>query len=227
MQGRLDKLKGALPEKYPFLRTDQGCRQTGKLKVYLRGNKETQGEEAPRAFLSVLCTGDPVPFSEGSGRMELAEAIASPQNPLTPRVMVNRIWQHHFGVGLVTTASNFGQLGDRPSHPELLDYLAARFVEQGWSIKAMHREIVLSATYALSTGSSQRTRLPIRITISYGEPIAGNWMRKPCATRFFGRREAGLDDGGRAHAPGGRKESSAHGLWFCKSSQIGWHFVVV
>src|SRR6185295_16123335 len=95
-------------------------------------------------------------FTKGSGRMELAEAIASPQNLLTARVMVNRIWQHHFGVGLVTTASNFGQLGERSSDPELLDYLAARFVEQGWSIKAMHREIALSATYALSAGFSEQ-----------------------------------------------------------------------
>jgi len=155
MQARLEELKRSLPEKYPFLRTIKDVAKPANLKIYIRGNKENQGDEAPRSFLSALCPGDPVPFTRGSGRVELAEAIANPQNPLTARVMVNRIWQDHFGVGLVTTASNFGQLGDRPSHPELLDYLAARFVEQGWSIKAMHREIVLSATYALSTGSSQ------------------------------------------------------------------------
>ena len=73
--------------------------------------------------------------------------------------MVNRIWQHHFGTGLVATASNFGHLGERPTHPELLDYLAARFVEQGWSVKAMHREILLSATYALSAESSEKNSL--------------------------------------------------------------------
>ena len=88
--------------------------------------------------------------------MELAEAIANPQNPLTARVMVNRIWLHHFGQGIVRTPSNFGQLGERPTHPELLDYLAARFVQNGWSIKAMHREIVLSATYALSIENSEK-----------------------------------------------------------------------
>ena len=86
--------------------------------------------------------------------MELAEAIASPRNPLTARVMVNRIWQHHFGAGIVRTASNFGMVGDRPSHPELLDYLAARFEEGHWSIKALHREIMLSSVYALSDESS-------------------------------------------------------------------------
>ena len=91
------------------------------------------------------------PFTKGSGRLELAEAIADPANPLTARVMVNRIWQHHFGRGIVETPSNFGLTGARPSNPELLDYLAARFVENKWSIKAMHREIMLSSVYGLSS----------------------------------------------------------------------------
>ena len=78
--------------------------------------------------------------------MELAEAIASPKNPLTARVMVNRIWAEHFGEGIVRSLSNFGQLGDRPSHPELLDYLATRFIEIGWSVKAIQREIVLQCS---------------------------------------------------------------------------------
>ncbi len=159
MQTRLEELKRVLPEKYPFVRTIKDVAKPANLKVYIRGNKETQGEEAPRAFLSVLCGGNPVPFIKGSGRLELAEAIADPKNPLTARVMVNRIWQHHFGTGLVATASNFGHLGERPSNPELLDYLAARFVEQGWSVKAIHREILLSATYALTAESSEKNSL--------------------------------------------------------------------
>jgi hypothetical protein len=110
------------------------------------------GEVAPRRFLQILSKAEPKPFLRGSGRLELAEAIASPDNPLTARVMANRIWQGHFGDGIVRTVSNFGQLGERPSHSELLDYLASRFVESGWSIKALHREIMLSATYALSDG---------------------------------------------------------------------------
>jgi hypothetical protein len=105
----------------------------------------------PRRFLSVLAKGEPAPFTAGSGRLELAEAIGRPDNPLTARVMVNRIWLHHFGHGLVDTPNNFGQMGERPSHPELLDYLAARFVENKWSIKAMHREIMNSAVYALAS----------------------------------------------------------------------------
>jgi hypothetical protein len=86
--------------------------------------------------------------------MELANAIADPRNPLTARVMVNRIWQHHFGAGIVRTPSNFGKVGSRPTHPELLDYLAAKFVESGWSVKAIHREIMLSSVYALSSDSA-------------------------------------------------------------------------
>ena len=95
---------------------------------------------------------EPERFTQGSGRLELANHIVDAGNPLTARVMVNRIWQHHFGQGIVATPSNYGQLGERPSHPRLLDYLAARFIDSGWSIKAMHREIMLSSTYRLSTG---------------------------------------------------------------------------
>jgi hypothetical protein len=103
--------------------------------------------EAPPSFPAVLANteGDPVPFTHGSGRLELADAIV--KQPLAARVMVNRIWQHHFGRGIVNTPSNFGLTGERPTHPELLDYLASRFVDSGWSMKSMHREIMLSAAY--------------------------------------------------------------------------------
>ena len=89
--------------------------------VHIRGNPTTLGEEAPRRFLAILRRTTRRRFTKGSGRLELAEAIASKDNPLTARVMVNRIWQHHFGKGLVRTPSNFGELGERPTHPELLD----------------------------------------------------------------------------------------------------------
>ncbi len=115
--------------------------------VYLRGNPGRPGKEVPRRFLRVLSGGDARPFPDGSGRLDLARAIASPDNPLTARVMVNRIWHHHFGVGLVSTPSDFGARGEPPSHPELLDFLARRFVEGGWSVKAIHRLILLSSTY--------------------------------------------------------------------------------
>ena len=101
----------------------------------------------PRRYVEVIAGAERKPFREGSGRLELARAITSPDNPLTARVLVNRVWMHHFGEGLVRTPSNFGALGERPTHPELLDWLAARFIESGWSMKAMHREIMLSNAY--------------------------------------------------------------------------------
>src|SRR5208283_6920 len=108
--------------------------------VLLRGNPNNPGEAVPRQFLRVLAGEQRKPFSKGSGRLELAQAIASKDNPLTARVMVNRIWKHHFGKGLVRTPSNFGALGEPPTHPELLDYLASHFMASGWSIKKLHRE---------------------------------------------------------------------------------------
>ena len=119
------------------------------MKVYVRGNPAKQGELAPRRFLHIIAGDHPPAFKKGSGRLELADAIANVKNPLTARVMINRLWQQHFGRGIVGTPSNFGNLGERPTHPELLDYLAARFLEADWSIKQMHREIMLSATYQL------------------------------------------------------------------------------
>jgi mono/diheme cytochrome c family protein len=157
MQAELAARKSVLPPQYPFLHTIKDSAKPANSRVHIRGNSENLGEEAPRRFLAILCGGEQVPFTRGSGRLELAEAIASPKNPLIARVMVNRIWQHHFGSGIVRTASNFGQLGERPSHPELLDYLASRLIENHWSIKALHWEIMLSAAYALSTEYSEKS----------------------------------------------------------------------
>jgi hypothetical protein len=105
----------------------------------------------PRRFLAVLSSGSPAPFQEGSGRRELARALVADAGPLTARVIVNRVWRQHFGQGLVDSPSNFGTTGSPPSHPELLDDLAARFVANGWSLKRLHRELVLSATYRQSS----------------------------------------------------------------------------
>ncbi len=98
-------------------------------------------------FPRILAGEGQPPIREGSGRRELAQWLCRPDHPLTARVMVNRIWQHHFSEGLVRTSTNFGFRGERPSHPELLDYLAGRFVASRWSIKAMHRLILLSSVY--------------------------------------------------------------------------------
>lgn len=121
------------------------------LHIFLRGNVENKGPVAPRRFLRVLSATEPEPFRQGSGRKELADAIAAPDNPLTARVMVNRLWGQVYGNPLVGTPSNFGLLGDRPTHPELLDDLAVRFVKGGWSVKSVVREMVLSATYRQSS----------------------------------------------------------------------------
>ncbi len=118
--------------------------------VFLRGDAKQQGEEVPRQFLEVLSGSDRKPFLTGSGRLELAQAIAGDSNPLTARVMANRIWLWHFGSGLVETPSDFGLRGEPPSHPELLDYLAWRFMEEGWSIKEMHRLLLSSNVYQQS-----------------------------------------------------------------------------
>lgn len=120
-------------------------------RVRIRGNSGNLGDEAPRRFLRILTSDNPPPFKNGSGRLELAESIASIDNPLTARVMVNRIWMYHFGRGIVNTPGNFGSLGERPTHPELLDYLATQFVEHGWSIKSLHRQIMLSSAYQMSS----------------------------------------------------------------------------
>ncbi len=120
-------------------------------RVFGRGNPSNLREQVPRRFLQVLSQGEPQPFTLGSGRRELAGAIAAADNPLTARVLVNRVWMHHFGSGLVRTPSNFGLRGDLPTHPALLDYLAATFVEEGWSLKRLHRTILLSATYQQSS----------------------------------------------------------------------------
>ena len=123
------------------------------LNVFVRGNVNRKGPAVPRRFLEVLARPEPIPFSDGSGRRELAEAIASPDNPLTARVFVNRVWGHFFGEPLVATASNFGHSGSKPTHPELLDDLAVRFIESGWSLKTLVREIALSATYRQSASA--------------------------------------------------------------------------
>jgi hypothetical protein len=121
------------------------------LSIFLRGNPELKGAVAERSFLKVLSPGEPKPFADGSGRRELAEAIASRDNPLTARVLVNRVWGVLFSKPLVATASNFGHSGMMPTHPELLDDLAVRFMAGGWSVKSLVSELALSATYRQSS----------------------------------------------------------------------------
>ena len=118
--------------------------------IHLRGSHQNLGEQAPRQFLQVIAGEDQAPYRNGSGRLQFAETMTSAGRPLAARVMVNRIWRHHFGTGIVASTDNFGKTGERPTHPELLDFLAQQFVDSGWSVKAMHRMMLLSSTYGMS-----------------------------------------------------------------------------
>ena len=127
---------------------------TADTQVHLRGNYLTLGEKVPRRVLSVIAGTEQAPMPvKQSGRLELAKWIASKDHPLTARVIVNRLWRWHFGRGIVATPDNFGELGARPTHPELLDHLALKMIESSWSLKAMHREIMNTAVYRQSSHS--------------------------------------------------------------------------
>ncbi len=128
------------------------------LPIFNRGNVEDKGAVVPRGFLEVFAQGETVKFENGSGRKELAELIASRDNPLTARVIVNRLWGEIFGKPIVRTPSNFGSLGEKPSHPELLDFLALQFMDEGWSMKKLIRRMVLSATYRQGSVASLPAR---------------------------------------------------------------------
>jgi len=149
MQDDVDAARKKLEPHYPFLHGVKDSETPENIKLAVRGNPEILGDEVPRHFLSMLSPGDPKPFTKGSGRLELAEDII--QQPIAMRVIVNRIWKGHFDTGLVDTPSNFGTAGERPSNPELLEYLAANFVKNGMSIKKLQRGIMLSTVYQLSS----------------------------------------------------------------------------
>ncbi len=143
-----------LSQQYPYLQKAYSV-SDGKpvnAKVMVRGEPQTLGPEVPRGFLTIL-GGQKVPPEEtGSGRLELADWVADAKNPLTARVIVNRVWAWHFGQGIVATPDDFGARGEAPSHPELLDYLASRFLEDGWSVKKLQRRIMLTRTYQMASG---------------------------------------------------------------------------
>ena len=148
LRAEIKAAEAELPAVYPFLHVVKDIDNPGDTNVELRGDPKTLGEVAPRRFLQALCTDEPEPYKQGSGRAQLADAIV--KHPLTARVIVNRVWQHHFGKGIVRTPSNFGRMGERPTHPELLDTLAARFIANGWSLKKLHRLILTSKAYQQS-----------------------------------------------------------------------------
>jgi hypothetical protein len=159
LQADLDRWVTSAPDAIPqaVILTDRNA--PVEQCIFRRGDPANRGAEVPRQFLQVLAGKDRKPFEKGSGRRELAEAIVAPNNPLTARVWVNRIWAQHFGAGLVTTPSDFGMRATPPSHPELLDWLASEFVESGWSNKRLHKLLMTSATYRQGSRSvSDETR---------------------------------------------------------------------
>ncbi len=145
----IDTARKKLQPEYPFLHGVEDMPNPVNLPVALRGNPMNLGPEVPRHFLSMLNQNDPEAFHAGSGRLELADDILA--QPIAMRVIVNRIWKGHFGTGIVETPSNFGMTGERPTNPELLEYLAGGFAKSGMSMKKLHREIMLSSVYQLST----------------------------------------------------------------------------
>ncbi len=169
------------------------------VRLQVRGEPDNPGPEVPRGLLKVL-GGGPLPSgATGSGRLELARSLTSPRNPLTARVMANRIWQYHFGRGLVKTPNDFGKRGQEPTHPDLLDYLATQFIQSGWSIKSLHRLILRSATYQQA---------------SFAEPDTGNPVQPPTPDLYgsFERRRLTAEElrdsilqvsGGLDRSPGG------------------------
>ena len=153
LMAQRDQLKVAGPYETVFGAIEQDKPKNAQ--IQLRGEKLKPGDTVPRRNLEILGN-EPVPENAGSGRLQLAQWLTRPENPLTARVMVNRIWQQHFGRGLVSTENDFGSRGQRPTHPELLDWLATRFVQSGWSLKAMHRLIMNSAAYQQSSAYDPR-----------------------------------------------------------------------
>ncbi|MFM8270902.1 MAG: DUF1553 domain-containing protein, partial [Gemmata sp.] len=153
LRKKIDTFKVASPHAPPRAHVLKDNPQPTQPVVFVRGNQNNRGPQVPRQAPEIIAP-DRKPFTQGSGRLELAKSITSPENPLTARVMVNRVWLGHFGQGLVRTPSDFGVRSEPPTHPELLDWLAARFVKEGWSIKKLHRQIMLSATYQQSSSVS-------------------------------------------------------------------------
>ncbi|MBG85466.1 MAG: hypothetical protein CMO80_01010 [Verrucomicrobiales bacterium] len=143
---------GAPPR--PVILVDAG--NGGDSRIYVKGNRRQRGAVAPRRFLEILSPDQRDHFRDGSGRLELAESIATEDNPLTARVMANRVWLHQFGQGIVRSPNDFGTRCDGPSHPELLDYLAWKFMEEGWSIKKLQKHIMMSYTWQQSSDDNPR-----------------------------------------------------------------------
>jgi mono/diheme cytochrome c family protein len=177
LRADIDAFKKSMPPRPPAVYGIGEAEQPSDLRTFVRGNPYAFGGPAPRALPSLMNGGEPKPFTKGSGRMELAEEII--KHPLSSRVMVNRVWRWHFGRGIVDTPSNFGMAGDQPTHPELLDHLAAKFIADGMSFKKLHKDILMSRTYQLSAA-----------------PLAANVAKDPSNTLYWRANRTRVDSEG-------------------------------
>ncbi|HSH93981.1 MAG TPA: DUF1553 domain-containing protein, partial [Roseimicrobium sp.] len=169
LKAKIDELDATHPGAPPRgMALEEG--QPHNVRVFIRGNPGNRGPEAPRQFLEILTPGKREPYKQGSGRLELAKAIASKDNPLTARVFVNRVWRLHFGNGLVRTPSDFGVRADPPTHPELLDYLASQFMQNGWSVKKLHKMIMMTSVYQQSSDEDPK------LAKKYAETDSANFL---------------------------------------------------
>ncbi len=171
LEGEYAQLKKSSPPEPEMANAVTENDQYVEQHLFIRGDVHNPGEVVPRRFPVILAGENQASIEKGSGRIELADWLVRKDHPLTSRVFVNRVWQWHFGEGLMRTPSNWGLMGERPTHPELLDFLAQRFMEKGWSVKQLHREIMLSSTYQMSS----------EITKEQSEKDAANrlWSRFP------------------------------------------------
>lgn len=197
LERKVEEFKANSPNAPPRAMVMNDNANPANVRVFIRGNNGRLGNEAPRRFFQVLSAPE-AKFTRGSGRLELAQAIANPSNPLTARVIVNRVWQHHFGFGLVRTPSDFGLRGESPTHPELLDWLAATFVEEGWSLKKLHRRMLLTAAY-------QQQSLPQKEGTAKDPENRLLWRMNPQRLEFEPMRDSLLTVAGRLdRTQGGR-----------------------
>ncbi len=210
LQGNVDRwiIDAKTPSHFALTLVDRP--QPKQPRIFQRGDPLNRGDEVPRRFLTLLSAGRSKPFRHGSGRLELARAIIDPHNPLTARVIVNRVWANHFGQGLVTTPSDFGLRAGDPSHPQLLDWLASRFVAEGWSLKKLHRWIMLSATYRQSSkrSSGEESAARREADRSRQSPVVAH-ERTAAHVRGMPRLAAGRL--GRSGPPPGRQTGQAAG----------------
>jgi hypothetical protein len=185
---QMDRLAVDAPEAPPRAMVLADAPELTTPRIFVRGNPRQPGDVVPRQFLQLLSPGGPRIFTHGSGRLDLANAIADPKNPLTARVLVNRIWLYHFGQPLVQTPDDFGTRSSPPTHPELLDHLAWYFLKEGWSLKKLHRFIMLSSVYQQTSLVEGGSRIEDR-----GSKIKNPELRRSDRTSVLDPRSSILD----------------------------------